>query len=432
MIIKTIATLSMSILFSTAVYAVPISQNELLGTWHVKNQTADDIYDGTRGKVTFNEDGTVIIDKGAFAAAGIVSNNKHGTCSMHNGPIRYQKIGNGEFYLHWKSKKVEQNSYGGRYLKRYDRFEKLDAVIEVVKKKVNNEEGRVRLTFIGSGGCATNPSVVKVSYLDKKIDTPQEPELACRALIAEDENACKEDFFHVGEDQSTEVPVGANYMRVKIWGAGGNRDNGARGGVGGFSTAVIPVIAGDNYSIVVGRWGNNGGTENYGFGGSGGGLSGIFTGTETVLSSDQARAVIVAGGGGASSDGDFGIRNGQDGNNPANLIVATDMAAACRVGRGGGGGGFEGGQSSGGACNNNNRTAFGYGGSGFIAPDADTLSASIETGFANCETGVRVPANYLDADWQRVMESTCVGPGTEESFSDRGAAVLIEWFDELP
>ncbi len=423
-------------LIASMAQAISITQEELLGTWNVKNVTVDPIYSDTRGKVTFHQDGTITVDEGAFAAAGIFAANEYSTCSNRKGPIRYKQIGKGEFYLYWKGEQVNKKQHWSYHKKHRKPYKKLDAVIELIKRKTKVKEGKTktRLTFIGQGGCATHPGVVKVSYLKKKINAPQEPELECKQLLSEDENACKEDFFHTGSDQLMEVPTGAKYMEVKAWGAGGNRDNGARGGVGGYTTAVIPVTAGDEYSVIAGRWGNNGGTENYGFGGSGGGLSGIFTGTEPVLSSDQARAVIIAGGGGSSSDGAFGIRNGFDGNDLSNLTVSGDMAANCRTGRGGGGAGYEGGLSSG-SCSSSNRTVFGYGGSGFIASIAESLYSSIETGFINCFSASidrKVPANYLDEDWQRVAEEPCKGPGTEESFSNQGAAVIVEWLDELP
>lgn len=411
-------------------YSASISKSDIVGTWKVKNETVDPIYTNTRGEVTFNADGTLTVDKGAFAAAGIAADNEYSHCGHTKGPIRYKKIGKGEFYLYWEGKQYHHHHYNKKKKKHK---QKLDAVLQLVRKRVNADKEKIRLTFIGDGGCAKDPGVHRISYLKKKIEItdPPEPTLACLGQLEDDPNACKEDFFHIGADQALVVPEGATYMRVKMWGAGGNRDNGSRGGVGGYTTAIVPVVAGDEYSVVVGRWGNNGGTENYGFGGSGGGLSGIFTGDQTVLSTDQARAIMVAGGGGASSDGNFGIRNGQDGNDPSNLTVVGDMAASCRIGRGGGGGGYEGGEISNGGCSNSNRTAFGYGGSGFIAPNIGITSGSIETGFANCGAE-RVPANYLDADWQRVAESACIGPGTEESGSNRGAAVLVEWFDELP
>jgi len=413
------------LLASSVLYAASISEDDIVGTWKVRNKSADPIYIETRGEVTFHEDGTLTIDKGAFAAAGIATGHEFGSCSQQNGPIRYQKVGRGEFYLYWDGVNHEGQA---------ESYKKLDAVLQLVGKRVNEKRGKIRLAFIGDGGCSSKKmaGVHRVSFLRKDINAnnPPEPSLACLAQLADDENACKQNFFHTGEDQQVVVPDGATYMRVKMWGAGGNRDNGANGGVGGYTTAVIPVVADDEYSVVVGRWGSNGGTENYGFGGSGGGLSGIFTGTETVTTSDQARAIMVAGGGGSSGDGRRGGTAGQSGNDPTNLTVTGDMAAACRIGRIGGGGGFDGGLISGGNCSANNSTNFGYGGSGFVAPIAE--ASSIESGFVQCDAVNRVPANFLDADWQRVAQSDCIGPGTDESGSDRGSAVIIEWFDSLP
>ncbi|WP_086930540.1 hypothetical protein [Agarilytica rhodophyticola] len=433
--IKKVLFLFISLFFTDIAKAISISKEQLIGTWNVRNETVDPLYSSTEGKITFYGNGTITVDNGAFAAASIFAKGESNDCGIYEGPIHYKTLGRGKFYLYWSGKQVVK-TYQLQDHEQNKLTEELDSVVELVNKRIKIINGKyyIQLTLIGQGGCANNPGIVKISYLSKEIDEPGEPILACKKLLSEDKNACKEDFFHVGSDQSTVVPAGAKFMRVKAWGAGGNRDNGARGGVGGYTTAVIPISAGEVYTVVVGRWGNNGGVGHYGFGGSGGGLSGIFSGTEAVISSDQARAIIVAGGGGASSDGRFGIRNGRNGNDPANLTISDNMAASCRVGRGGGGAGYMGGQLSTGSCSGTNRTAFGYGGSGFISSIAEPLFSSIETGFINCTTGVtaRVPANYLDEDWQRVAEEPCRGPGSEESASNRGAAVIIEWLDELP
>jgi len=100
-----------------------------------------------------------------------------------------------------------------------------------------------------------------------------------------------------------QVPAQTAYIQAVAWGAGGGGNPynwyncslvggslciGGNGGVGGFSTAVIPVTAGENLSIGVGNRGTNGAGSHFaGF--SGGGFTGILR-SSTVL--------LIAGGGG--------------------------------------------------------------------------------------------------------------------------------------
>ncbi len=104
------------------------------------------------------------------------------------------------------------------------------------------------------------------------------------------------------------VPAGVTEMNFKGWGAGGHSDfNNQTSGPGGYTEANIPVTPGDQYTIIVGgRGGFAGGTNGHGFGGegstagSGGGLTGLFTGSTAVSSDEQSRAILISGGGGGS------------------------------------------------------------------------------------------------------------------------------------
>lgn len=120
-------------------------------------------------------------------------------------------------------------------------------------------------------------------------------------------------YQYTGSNQSLVIPAGVDHIFVKMWGAGGGSgivggwSHGAEGGAGGFSQGIIPVVPGETLIIVVGRGGTtcNTSTPIYGggglagtggddrYGGTGGGLTGIFRGSYTA-----ANALIIAGGGG--------------------------------------------------------------------------------------------------------------------------------------
>ncbi|HEX3730676.1 MAG TPA: hypothetical protein VHV47_12775, partial [Opitutaceae bacterium] len=69
-------------------------------------------------------------------------------------------------------------------------------------------------------------------------------------------------FSFTGGAQSYTVPAGANYVVVKVWGAGGS--GGGAGGGGGYVTARFNVSAGTVLNVAVGSGGDAGGSRNYG------------------------------------------------------------------------------------------------------------------------------------------------------------------------
>jgi hypothetical protein len=133
----------------------------------------------------------------------------------------------------------------------------------------------------------------------------------------------QQSFEYTGNFQYFTVPARVKRIKFKIWGAGGGKgvySNYNAGGAGGYTSGEMAVNPGDQYVIVVGQGGIGEGIARYGSGGdvtfggggygttgdapgaSGGGLSGIFSGT-TPISFDaagQARAIAIAGGGGGS------------------------------------------------------------------------------------------------------------------------------------
>ena len=228
-------------------------------------------------------------------------------------------------------------------------------------------------------------------------------------------NKTKYTFTYSGANQSFTVPVGVNWIFVKLWGAGGGAGRaggwsyGADGGGGGHVRGLFPVTPGSTIIVVVGRGGvltnstnqsyGGGGTSTAvggGYGGQGGGYCGVF-----VTSVSQANALAIAGGGGGGGcsrawfgnmggaggglvgqrgaspyDGKFtaggnpGTQSaggaaitGYTGNGTAGSALQGGTTASIDYSGAGGGGYFGGG---GGGYSESNTMAGGGGGSGFI------------------------------------------------------------------
>ena len=161
-------------------------------------------------------------------------------------------------------------------------------------------------------------------------------------------------YQYTGVDQYLTVPASVTGMEVYCWGGGGTIKDNKPSGVGGFAYGTFPVLPGQTFTLMVGGAGNYGPTGAYGFGGImdgyvgelnlGGGLSGLFSGTSTVLETDAARALLVAGGGG-TADGN-GVAGGNGGDTDANWAGGqTTMRgiAGNRLSHHSGGGGYAGG-----------------------------------------------------------------------------------------
>jgi hypothetical protein len=127
-------------------------------------------------------------------------------------------------------------------------------------------------------------------------------------------------YNYTGSDQTLTLPSGVNTFVVHAWGGGGGAYPGTGstigGGSGGYTTGVVQTTAGNSFVVVVGqggdargdnqglgpttRYGGGGAPTPLGWGGQGGGLSGVFTGTGTVFSGAtaqpgaQARAILLA------------------------------------------------------------------------------------------------------------------------------------------
>lgn len=156
-------------------------------------------------------------------------------------------------------------------------------------------------------------------------------------------------FECTGAAQNWVVPLGVTSATFDAFGAqGGIGDDGqldrpsSAAGLGGHTTATIPVTAGETIQINVGCAGSNslGASAPGGFGGSPGGNGGVGGDLGT------------GGGGGGSSDARQGgvaltnrvvVAGGGGGSGGANGVAPTDVSAAAGTdGAGGGGGGTAG------------------------------------------------------------------------------------------
>jgi len=127
----------------------------LVGTWTVQNETTDPQYARRTptGQVTFAADGTMTVDEGGFAAAGIVNGSARGSCHRPQAPISFKVLGAGakqKVYLSWTgaARKAPTSLYPQ------------DAVLDVVKLTRNE------MILAGQGGCG-DVGAVRISYLTR-------------------------------------------------------------------------------------------------------------------------------------------------------------------------------------------------------------------------------------------------------------------------
>ncbi|TNF30989.1 MAG: hypothetical protein EP329_12940, partial [Deltaproteobacteria bacterium] len=150
-------------------------------------------------------------------------------------------------------------------------------------------------------------------------------------------------FAHTGAAQQFTVPADVTEVTVRAWGAGGGGGSATPGAAGGYAQATLSVTQGDVLTVVVGGRGiaqavgdgaipggyGGGGYSGVPYtveiGGSGGGLSGVFSGSAplTFDATGQSRAIVIAGGGAGGSSrwnnaagrngGNTGAGGGSDG-----------------------------------------------------------------------------------------------------------------------
>ncbi|MDP6583901.1 MAG: glycine-rich protein, partial [Anaerolineales bacterium] len=203
----------------------------------------------------------------------------------------------------------------------------------------------------------------------------------------------------------------------------------------GFSTGTLATSASTQYAVVVGECtaATPGAYGDYPYGGggrswqhvSGGGLSGVFTGTGAISftsTTDQARAIIIAGGGGGrgpggnawgGAGGGLGAAGSGTFSYPATNIATTDSAyenQAYRVGSGGtqsAAGSYSGGAISGNVMQGGDSYTsaeemgggggyFGGCGSKFGGPQV--VGAGGGSGYVGTQNGLTAGATYYSND----------------------------------
>lgn len=291
-------------------------------------------------------------------------------------------------------------------------------------------------------------------------------------------------FSYTGADQTFTIPSDIDTSKgilVEVWGAGGGGSvayyNDPSGGAGGFSKATLttPTI-GEALKIVVGEGGLvRDQTVQYGGGGigglggqvgsSGGGYSGIFSGTTPLVISGggggtspgsasngtpggggganqnggEAGTAAVAGRGGTSSAGGAGATGnascpttGSASPNGSSLLGGASCDKASSEGGGGGGGGYFGGgggtyQASGGGPENGG----GGGGSGYL--DLTRGTSLTATAGANGVIG-----NFAYPDRTSVNYSNNAGrsgkayTNTTADNSGGDGLITIQWKSSTP
>lgn len=123
--------------------------------------------------------------------------------------------------------------------------------------------------------------------------------------------------YSAGGNQTWTVPSGVTTVLVKLWGAGGGTNNGGFGGAGGFITGILSIPSGTtSMTIIVGQGGlassGTGGTYAATYGGGGKGASGGSGGGRSAI---QIGGVdyVTAGGGGGGCSGNYAYSGGGGG-----------------------------------------------------------------------------------------------------------------------
>lgn len=167
-------------------------------------------------------------------------------------------------------------------------------------------------------------------------------------------------YSFTGGDQNFVAPVTGSVF-VQMWGASGGSGGttvglGWHGGTGGYVEGNVPVTSGDAFRVMVGQGGLNDGQglspAAYGFGAlggvgyagwmgaTGGGLTGLFSGSGAIAETSQDRAVLIAGGGGGGSVANSNTRSS------TTFVVGSFTIFEGGYG-GGGGNAFSGGAATG-------------------------------------------------------------------------------------
>ncbi len=234
----------------------------------------------------------------------------------------------------------------------------------------------------GLGRAARDAAALVVPFLGALVLFPTQGEAQVACAPDPGYTTCRA-YVYTGADQALTVPPDVTAIKVKAWGAGAGGSSasptiGAPGGSGGYVEGVLVVTPGSQYVVMTGEGGGGDGMPGsstrcaaaYGFGGAcapirggayvdgggGGGLSGLFAGAAPVLATDNARAVLIAGGAGAgegtNSCGVGSAAGGAGGNAFAGTMPDMRGVTGAFNGLGGsnptgGGGGYLGGAGTG-------------------------------------------------------------------------------------
>lgn len=256
-----------------------------------------------------------------------------------------------------------------------------------------------------------------------------------------------------GSAQMWTVPAGVTQATFNVFGAQGGGGCGTEGGLGGETTAVLPVTTNTLFTIVAAGRGVLQGPGGFGGGGAGGGTVGDGGGGGSSVSGPGPSLLLAAGGGGGSvgcgsgltgggggglsgdaapasfdsnsgspgepgtqTEGGKGGSGGQGGTGASGGngelgqggAGAPDSATACDFGGGGGGGGYYGGGGGGGCVG-------GGGGSGFVTHSAVTSSL---------QTGVREGNGLVTIEYGVIPACTGIhGYGRVGSLANEGLLV---------
>jgi hypothetical protein len=262
----------------------------------------------------------------------------------------------------------------------------------------------------GTGEAADDGSADDVAPADdgSTVDTPP--------VDGEGDVACGTGDFSANETQEAyTAPVGARYMYIKAWGAGGNGEGMSagcslvdNGGMGGYTEAVYELLTTPPpFIVIVGGEGHAGaaGTMFFGWGqDGGGGLSGVFVGPDEITPTDQAKALVIAGGGGGVWPGCVagGCGNDDDAGGQSTMLGGRSTSGD-ELGVNGGAGGYNGGTGG-------DRNEAGMGGTGFVDEDRPGMRLVRHRILAATPGSAVVPNNadpdYLAAGYPAAMSET--------------------------
>ncbi|MGB3948733.1 MAG: gliding motility-associated C-terminal domain-containing protein [Bacteroidia bacterium] len=264
----------------------------------------------------------------------------------------------------------------------------------------------------------------------------------------------KQVFDYTGADQILTIPPCITQIKVKVWGAGGGGSQyaGYHGGAGagGYVEGVLNVLQGNVYTIMVGEGGATDGTSDnfsYGFGGSyrplafggfGGGLSGLFSGSTSILATDHSRALLVAGGGGGGEKG-TPVTDCTSGGQGGDLVFAGGMPTmqgdSPIVGSygAGGGGGYYGGIVSL-RLSGNGVWYAGEGGTNYIHSSVSNPVSLNSVDYGNWNASPHFhydPPNITDLDYTPWVSVTNPGIGTANNnayYKSGHGRVVVEFY----